>query len=355
MEQTVDTNQEFFSEYRRISEEERRTLIENYFYINHAEFPSLFKGHILLAYIGAAVGFILIFYLKKAIPTMIFSISAFIFAFWHFYRWIVPWMSTKRFFAQRPNETQMAQWLVKDLKEVVKPCAIDMLSLNMEDIRPENFIIIPVPVYWETPGVESSAILRQQNSDSTFIYSVWKVQILVLSKYYVSLFTCLYNWIENTMTTLMTNEFYFADITSISNDIQPLNYQFINNPDMPVGTGRIFHVSNKAGDSITVLNDIPSLKMLKKVSVNLEHAVSLIRWVLRNRRFGVEKDYVEPVAAPEKNKKPQDVHSFDIQSKGALYSDDNHAENDEAGNSYYEKEDSDTYMPEDLSLPGDKK
>ena len=40
-----------FAEHE-LSEEDRRLLIENYFKINHVEFPSLLSGHAILTYIG---------------------------------------------------------------------------------------------------------------------------------------------------------------------------------------------------------------------------------------------------------------------------------------------------------------
>ncbi len=277
-----------------IDEATRRRLINNYFKVGHVEFPSWTSGRILLVYIGIFMGIVLIFYLKSAIPTIIFSTMCFVFAFWNFYQFLMPYFKAKKLYSERPLEEQMLYWLIKDLKETVKPKAIENLCLNISDIKPENFIIIPVPIFWEVPGIPSNLILRRGNSDTTYLYSIWRVQILALTKHYISLYKCNYNWLDNSINNETTNEFYFQDITSIRNDIQNIDFKFIDNPEKTVGTGRVFHVANKSGENMIVLNDIPSLQLPKNVAVNLEYVVSLLRMILRNRRFGIEREVAEP-------------------------------------------------------------
>lgn len=320
---------------RQLDEDTRRMLIENYFRINHVEFPSLTQGHALCAYAGTLLGFIMIFYLRRAVPTIIVSLSCFIFAFWHFYRWIMPYLNKKKLFAQRPSDEQMIAWLIKDLKENVKPKSITTLGLNMSDVRPENFIIIPVPVYWQTPGIDNDSIHRQKIEGDTYIYSIWRVQILVLTTHYISLYKCNYNWLNNSISSVSTNEFYFSDITSIRNDIREIEHSFIDNEETPIGGGKVFNVANISGENITVISEIPSLKGPKQVSVNLEYIITLLRMILRNRRFGINRE-VEPEENPE-NTTPEarpgeqqdpvqktfevQQRTFDIEQKGALYSD----------------------------------
>lgn len=322
-----------FAEHE-LSEEDRRLLIDNYFRINHVEFPSLLSGHALLAYAGALLGLIMIFYLKNAVPTIIVSLSCFVFAFWHFYRFIMPYLETKRIYAKRPKEEQMISWLIKDLKENVKPKSITTLGLNMSDVRPENFIIIPVPVFWETPGIANDMICRQPNADGTFLYSIWRVQILVLTTHFVSLYKCNYNWLDNSVSGVSSNEFYFSDITSIRNDTREIEHSFVDNPEQPVGGGKVFNVANMSGENITVISDIPSLQGPKQVAVNLEYIITLLRMILRNRRFGInheaEPEKEEETAPEVRSGQQQDPEqqtfdvqqrTFDIEQKGALYSD----------------------------------
>lgn len=285
------------------TEEERRLLINNYFKVNKVELPSFTSGRIILVYIGIFMGLVLMLYLKKAVPTILFSSSCFVFAFWHFYKFITPYFQTKRLFAQRPTEEQMVSWLIKDIKNVVKPKSITTLGLNMSDVRPENFIIIPVPIYWEAPGLSADDIMRTPLADGTYLYTAWRVQILVLTKHYISLFKCNFSWLTNSISTISTNEFYFPDITSIRNDVRNIEYNMIDSPETPVGTGKVFCVTNNSGEYLTVINEIPSLMCLKNVLVNLEYIISLLRMILRNRRFNITREE----AAPKVEEQPDEA------------------------------------------------
>lgn len=278
-----------------LTEEQRRFFITNYFKVTKLELPSFTSGRILLVYAGVFLGLLLMIYLRRAIPTVIFSSACFIFAFWQFYLFIGPYFRTKRLFSQRPSEEQMVSWLIKDLKKTVKPRSITTLGLNMSDVKPENFIIIPVPIFWQAQGLSAEEVLRSPLSDGTYIYTAWRVQILVLTKYYISLFKCNYNWLTDSINTVSTNEFYFQDITSINNDIREIEFSFIDNPEQPIGAGKVFHVTNFSGEHLTVINEIPSLAGPKNIAVNLEYIVSLLRMILRNRRFNImREEYVEP-------------------------------------------------------------
>lgn len=269
------------------TEEERRTLINNFFKVSHVELPSFTNSRMLLVGLGIFIGLVLMFYLKKAVPTLIFCTVCFGFSFWQFYIFITPYLRLKRLYALRPTEEEMSAWLVKDIKDIVKPKSITTLGLNMSDVRPENFIIIPIPIYWKVPGIDPSLTLRSPLSDGTYTYSIWRVQILVLTKHFISLFKCNFNWIDNSVSSISTNEFYFQDITSIRNDMREIEFKFVDNEEQPIGGGKVFCVTNFSGEYLTVVNDIPSLKVTKVVAVNLEYIVSLLRMVIRNRRFGI--------------------------------------------------------------------
>ena len=282
-----------------LTEEQRKMLIHNYFKVGKVQLPSLVKGRIILVYIGVFMGFLLMFYLRKALPTVIFCSACFVFAFWHFYKFITPYFQIKRMLSQRPEDAQIVSWLIKDLKNTVKPKSITTLGLNMSDVRPENFIIIPVPIYWNAAGVNPDLVMRSKLDDGNYIYTVWRVQILVLTKHYISLFKCNYSWLEDTVSMISTNEFYFQDITSIRNDAREIEYNFIDNAEQPVGAGKVFCVTNFSGEYMTVISEIPSLTPPPTLSVNLEYIISLLRMILRNRRFNITREEIIAEKPPE--------------------------------------------------------
>lgn len=297
-----NTNTQQATEY---TEEERRMYIQNYFKVTKLEWPPLNK-HAYTAIIGWAVGLILMAYLKNAGPTIVFCTTCFAIGTWQLWLYIAPYLRKKRIFNSRRPEEVMTAWLIKDLKETVKPQAIKTLSLNMSDIRPENFIIIPIPIFWDAPGVDGTQIKRSPLPDGTYNYSVWRVQILVLTKHYISLFKCNYNWLNNGITSISTNEFYFQDITSIRNDMREIEFKFFDNPEQPIGGGKVFCVTNFSGEYLTVVNDIPSLKTTKALAVDLEYIVSLLRMVIRNRRFGITHEEMSTQEQQAINGTPDD-------------------------------------------------
>jgi hypothetical protein len=151
--------------------------------------------------------------------------------------------------------------------------------------------------------------MRAPLSDGTYLYTAWRVQILVLTKHYISLFKCGYDWLSNAISGISTNEFYFQDISSIRDDIREIEYSFIDNAEKKVGAGRVFCVTNFSGEYLTVINEIPSLAGPKNLSVNLEYIVSLLRMILRNRRFNISREVI-PEKAPE-----QTEQSFEKEEK----------------------------------------
>ncbi|MCR5453696.1 MAG: hypothetical protein K6F33_01755 [Bacteroidales bacterium] len=304
MDNTTQTQSATATEY---TEEERRSYIQKYFKVTELQIPPI-NHNVLLSLLGLFIGLVLMGYLKRAVPTIIFCTTCYIFAAWQFWIYIAPYIHKRRIFNSRRTEDVMAAWLIKDFKETVKPRAISTLSLNMSDVRPENFIIIPTPIYWNAPGIDPSQIKRSPLPDGTFNYSVWRVQVLVLTRHYISLFKCTYNWLDNSVSSISTNEFYFQDITSIRNDMREIEYNFIDNPEAPIGGGKVFCVTNFSGEYLTVVNDIPSLKVNKVVAVDLEYIVSLLRMVIRNRRFGITHEKVstqELQQASEKNEQDE--------------------------------------------------
>lgn len=302
-----------------ITDEERRLNIQYFFEVTELK-PPTFNYNMLLCLLGLFIGFVLMGYLKRAIPTIIFCTICFAFAAFQFWKFIGPFLEQKRKYNSRHTEDEMSAWLIKDLKETVKTKAIATLSLNMSDVRPENFIIIPIPIYWVTPGIDSSQIKRSQLPDGTYIYSIWRVQILVLTKHFISLFKCNYNWFDNSISSISTNEFYFQDITSIRNDMREIEFSFVDNPEKPIGGGKVFCVTNYSGEYMTVVNDIPSLNVIKIVAVNLEYIVSLLRMVIRNRRFGITHEEVSSQEMQEVNgnTEPQDQRDKNIEDINSI-------------------------------------
>jgi len=280
-------------EYQEPDAATRRMLMRNYFFVNRAEFPSYTAYMIKLAAFFFVTGLVIIIYFKSELPTLILGSISLGLGFWAFSKWITPYFAERRKYEARPSLEQMNSWLIKDIKEIIKPRAIEILSLDSKHLRPENFIIVPYPIFWNEPGVSSDAMLRHQTPDGKFLYSLWKVQVLALTKHYISLYSCNYDWFNNTFVSENTNEFFYDDIASIKNDIHVFEHKFLNDPEKTIGIGKIFQLSNISGEKMTVINDIPAMQPSAPVSVNLDKIISVLRIMLRHRRYGeIQEDDV---------------------------------------------------------------
>ncbi len=190
----------------KIDEATKRQLIKNFFQYNEATFPSFWDFNILVTYITISLGLFFIFYFEPSIVTFILAGASIAVGFYFAIKWIEPYYKEKQKYSFRPTSDQMEAWLIEDIKNVVKPKAKSLLSIpsSIPDI---NYIIIPYPIYWETPSVPENAMLRWP-IDSYYIYSVYKIQILVVAESFLSLYPCIYNGVETQVSNKQTLELF---------------------------------------------------------------------------------------------------------------------------------------------------
>ncbi|NPA44665.1 MAG: hypothetical protein GXO49_03945 [Chlorobi bacterium] len=193
------------------------------------------------------------------------------------------------------EDGDMDTWFFEDIDEIIKPKALEQLSLNQNLLNDENIIIVPHPIFWKNDENSFQNIIRKQGSDGTYIYSIWQIQILIATEKFISYYSCVYDWLNNTISEEKTNEFFFEDIASVKNDVISLNYKFINNENLSIGKAKVFTLSNMSGDKLTVITDIPSLNVPFGYSNNLERLVKAIRILLRKKRLGENTDHIEKI------------------------------------------------------------
>lgn len=268
---------------------DKRKLINNYFDIDEPDLPSL-KRYAKYGIILAGLG-ILLLYLEQSEIIGDFTIISVVFillGLFSFWILIKPFILSGKVFSSKAADGDMDVWFSEDMHDLIKPRALDQLSINSASLKNENIIIVPYPVYWLIPGFSPDQIIRRQGEDGTYTYSIWYVQILIVTENFISYYSCIYNWLDRSIHNERTNEYFFDDIVSVSNDILNLNYKFIDNEDIEIGAGKIFKLTNKSGDHLPVITDIPSLNVPEGYSNNLERLVQAIRILLRNRRYGEE-------------------------------------------------------------------
>ncbi len=291
---------------------DKRILIQKYFDTEELDF-SLSKK---LAKYGTGLLFlgVLMLYLQQIdilgnvlIVSVIFILTG-LFSFWIL---VKPFINSSTVFSSRAEDGDMDIWFLEDMHELIKPRALEQLSINPSSLKDENIIIVPYPVYWNSGSANPQ---RKQGEDGSFVYTVWQIQILIVTENFISYYSCVYDWINSSISEERTNEYFFDDIASVRNDIITLDYNFIDNEELPIGTAKAFMLSNMSGDKLTIIIDIPSLGVPVGYSNNLERLVQAIRILLRNRRYGEEIEIVNE----QKPEIDEDGIEFEIDNKSDM-------------------------------------
>ena len=262
-------------------------LIKNYFNVHATDRPS-FKnaakyGTIFIAFSVFLVLMQQFHYLQNVVIIATVSFFIGVFAFW---LWIKPYFIGNTLFFSRPFDEDMDDWLLEDLHDIVKPKALEQLKINESSIKDENILIVPYPVYWNSPGIDPENIFRRGGDDGLFAYSVWTVQVIVLTDNFISYYSCAYDWINNDIAGEKTNEFFFDDISSVKNDETFIEDKIIDDEEQSVGQAKTIRFTNMSGDSLDIITEIPGLLAPPSTVTSLDKAVQALRIILRNRRYG---------------------------------------------------------------------
>jgi len=281
---------------------ERVSLMKKYFSVYKAEYPSF--GRLLQLGVGLVIfGIAIIYFFNN---TILAGLIAVLIGSGLFTLWIRPYFRDKKLFSERPHVQQMYNWLIADLNTEVKNRAVEVLRLNMSNLHPENFLIVSYPLYWSEAGIDEGTILKRGTEDGTILYNVWKVQVIALTKNYISFFNCTYDWINNNLFNERTNEFFYDDISSVKNDVESISRKLIGNEEEVKLTTFVFKVTNMSSDTLSVITKIPELNYSPGLTVSLEKAVQALRIILRKRRYDEEQDSI--IVEPEE--KPKNEEDF---------------------------------------------
>lgn len=198
--------------------------------------------------------------------------------------WLRSFLRTKNIYRERPTSEKMINWLIADLQTKVKPRAAEALSLNINQLKPENFILIPYPVFWGGLGVDEKNLLRRDTGNKSFIYNYWKVQVIALTRNYLSYYICDYDWLTNSLSREFTNEYFYADISSVKTDVEEINKKLAGKEQSTQLPVSVIRISNLSSDSLQLITDIPDLNYPKELMVDTERIIQILRLILRRLR-----------------------------------------------------------------------
>jgi len=69
----------------------------------------------------------------------------------------------------------------------------------------------------------SHFIQRQLGKDLFYRYSVWSLTVILLTKNYLAIYECTYNWINDTWVNDKTHEFFYKDVVSVKTATESLD------------------------------------------------------------------------------------------------------------------------------------
>ena len=279
--------------------------MQNYFMVHESGSPSSSR----ISQVGLALALFGIFIIFSFNNTVLVGTVLILTGLTLFGIWIKPYFQNKNLYKTRPSEEQMNNWLIKDLNHVIKETAIKKLRLNIDTFELKNFIIVPYPVYWEEPGLNEADLLQRTSENGNISYSVWNVQVIALTKNYISYYSCTYDWLNNLIVNEQTNEFFYDDISSVKNDQRIIDRYLKDSKQFDEGnrqtipnklTATVFEVTNISSDSLKVITNIDEMGHSPNLIVDLEKVVQVLRLILRKHRYNEEQ---EPIVVEKEEEK----------------------------------------------------
>jgi hypothetical protein len=229
--------------------------------------------------------------------------------------WYKPRSDKQTKYNNRVEPEILNKWLLENLKTKILNRAIAYLEIEARNFNPEQFIILPYPVFNSTRKIPDEAILREKTEYIPskrskeepycyYSYSVWNVQILILSKNFISYYFCSYNLITDEILNEKSNEYFYQDIALIKTSPEEVN--FISKwHEEPITEARFLKLIHYSGDSLQLIAEIPELQQCPLTKVDMEKVEKTLRVLMRHVRANdvakkqVDVEFSQPVALGE--------------------------------------------------------
>ena len=226
----------------------------------------------------------------------LFALVVVLFIIWLFY--LKPRRDKLKKYNQRISSDELNNWFLEKCKTKILYRAIDYLEIETKNMEPEQFIVIPYPVFNKTKNIKDEYILRVKTElpknennvelnanmpDFFYNYSYWNIQVLILSKSYISFYFCGYNWLKDEVINERSNEYFYQDVATIKTETNEVS--FVSKwHEEPITEARITKIIHNSGDILKLITEIPELKQPPKTIVNIEKVEKTIRQLLRHAR-----------------------------------------------------------------------
>jgi hypothetical protein len=216
-------------------------------------------------------------------------ISFLAYFFWFRYR-----IDKQRKFENRVSPETINNWLLESFKTKILKRAIDYLEIETRNFNPEQFIVIPYPVFHATKKIADEHIVRvkteyvpPKNSQAEpfvyYNYSTWNVQVLILSKSFISYYFCSYNWLNDEILNEKSNEYFYQDIALIKTSSEEVSFLTKWN-EIPITEARLLKLIHYSGDVLQLIAEIPELQQAPQTIVDIEKIEKTLRILMRHVR-----------------------------------------------------------------------
>ncbi len=192
---------------------------------------------------------------------------------------------------ENDEEKTVEEQLFSDVDELVLKRASELSGIDRKMLDSDTVYKIYVPIYEKIPGIDSEDILRKETKENQFIYSVWKIHILIKTEHFISYYSCVFHWLNNECINELTNEFYYSDIASVKSEIVETEFQNLHNEDRMIETVKRFVITNVSGDQIKFIIERPELKLDESFLPDVENFINQIRLSVRKKRFPEADSY----------------------------------------------------------------
>ena len=217
-----------------------------------------------------------------------------IISFLAYFFWFRHRIDKQRKFESRVVPETINNWLLESLKTKIVKRAIEYLEIETRNFNPEQFIVIPYPVFHATKKIADEHVLRVKtefipNKNSLtdpyvyYTYSTWNVQVLILSKSFISYYFCSYNWLKDEILNEKSNEYFYQDIALIKTSTEEVSFQTKWN-ETPITEARLLKLIHYSGDVLQLIAEIPELQQAPQTIVDIEKIEKTLRILMRHVR-----------------------------------------------------------------------
>lgn len=268
----------------------KKREISDFFYLKPPKHSSLETNIRVVVFLAICYPVLKVLFHNEILPLL--SWATIILSVYIFY-WKPRYEIQKRY-NNRISPTKLNNYFLESCKTKIIERAVDYLEIDTSEMTDQQFIVIPYPVFHKTKNIKDQYILRikselktldeeGEENDYFYNYSYWNVQVLILSRSYISFYFCGYNWLKGEIINERSNEYFYQDMATIKTETNDVSFQSKWSEEA-ITEARITKIIHNSGDILNLITEIPDLKQPPQTIVDIEKVEKTIRILLRHAK-----------------------------------------------------------------------